>query len=250
MKMEALIFNIQRFSLHDGGGIRTNVFFQGCNLKCAWCANPESLEPASDPLGKARRYSLDALAAELLKDKPFFDESGGGVTLTGGEPLLQSEFVLALCGALRAMGVHVCIETAANVPSDIIADAARKSDAVLIDLKHYDSEAHKRCCGADNAQIIKNIRLSIEINESTVVRIPVIPGFNNTPQDMLEFSGLLGRLAAKEVHLLPFHQFGANKYKALGRQYAFAGVPQLHDEDIEPLAAIIRAAGFKVQTGG
>ncbi len=250
MKMEALIFNIQRFSLHDGGGIRTNVFFQGCNLRCSWCANPESLEPAPDPLGKAKRYSLDTLVAELLKDKPFYDESGGGVTLTGGEPLLQHEFVFALCDALHAKDVHVNIETAANVSRDIFEIAARKSDAVLVDLKHYDPEAYKRGCGADGARIIENVKLALQTNAHTVVRVPIIPGFNNSERDIQNFAGLLGELGAKDVHLLPFHQLGENKYKELDMPYAYSGVKQLHDEDIEPLAAILRAAGFDVQVGG
>ena len=246
--MEALIFNLQRFSLHDGDGIRTNVFFQGCNLRCEGCANPESIELA--PESKAQRYSLDGLMAQLLKDKPFYDESGGGVTLTGGEPLLQYAFVLALCDALHAADIRVNLETAANVSAGVFDSVSKKCDAVLIDLKHYDEAAYKRGCGADGAKIIANIGASLQNNARTIVRVPIIPGFNNTVEDMHGFSSLLGRLGAKEVHLLPFHQLGENKYKELGRKYAYTGVPQLHNEDIEPLAEILRADGFSVQIGG
>ncbi len=250
MNMEALIFNIQRFSLHDGGGIRTNVFFQGCNLRCAWCSNPESMELSPGAHSKAKRYTLEALMAQLIKDKPFYDESGGGVTLTGGEPLLQHEFVFALCGALHEKDIRVNIETAANVSAEVFEAAARKCDAVLADLKHYDPQAYEYGCAADGARIIENIGLALKANDNTIIRIPIIPGFNNSERDFREFYALLNRLGAKEVHLLPFHQLGENKYKELGRAYAYGGAAQLHDEDAEPLAAVLRAAGFNVQVGG
>ncbi len=249
--MEALIFNLQKFSLHDGSGIRTNVFFQGCNLRCKWCANPESMEIAHDLThGKAKRYTLCELMAELIKDKPFYDASGGGVTLTGGEPLLQYEFVLALCDALHAADIRVNLETAANVSPDIFRRVALKCDAILADLKHYDPSAHKRGCGVDNALTIENIRYALQAGVHTIIRIPIIPAFNNSARDMREFVRLLGNIGVREVHLLPFHQLGESKYNDLNIDYAYAGIPQLHSEDMEPLAEILRKNGLQVQIGG
>ena len=246
--MKARIFNIQRFSLHDGAGIRTNVFFQGCNLRCAWCANPESQAVLDAP--GTREYDVEALALELIKDKPFFDKSGGGVTLTGGEPLLQAEFVVALSGRLHELGVRVAVETAACVPPEAFQMAAASLDLIHIDLKHYDDQTHRRGTGVGLKQILENIRAALSSGVPTILRIPVIPGFNDAEADAHGFASLLTALGAGEVHLLPFHQMGESKYEKLGMAYAFAGIKQLHEEDLEGFAAVLAAAGLKVQIGG
>ena len=251
--MKALIFNIQRFSLHDGNGIRTTVFFKGCNLRCKWCANPESLSTEPEMMENAeigRYYTLDELMSELLKDKAFYDKSGGGVTLSGGEPLLQAEFVCALCDALHDNGISVGIETAANVPLNVFADVLSKIDFALIDLKHHDSDQYKEGTGVGNMLILENIRYALTQRTPVTLRIPVIPGYNDSIEDAHMFAKLLGELGAKEVHVLPFHQLGDNKYKKLGLPYDYAGVPQLHDEDLEAFAGTLSSSGLKVQIGG
>lgn len=246
--MKACIFNIQRFSLHDGAGIRTNVFFQGCNLRCAWCANPESQAVADAP--GAKEWGVEALADELIKDKPFFDKSGGGVTLTGGEPLLQADFIVSLCGRLHELGVRVAVETAACVTPDAFRRAVAALDLIHIDLKHYDEDAHRRSTGVGLKLILENIRIALASGVPTVLRIPVIPGFNDSEADARGFARLLKELGAGEVHLLPFHQMGESKYEKLGMAYAFAGKKQLHEEDIAVFEAILLEAGLKVQIGG
>ncbi len=245
--MKARIFNIQRFSLHDGAGIRTNVFFQGCNLRCAWCANPESQAVAD---AGAKEWGVEELADELVKDKPFFDKSGGGVTLTGGEPLLQADFVVALCERLHELGVRVAVETAACVPPDAFYRAAQALDLIHIDLKHYDEAAHKRGTDAKLERILDNIRIALASGVPTVLRIPVIPGFNDSEEDARGFAQLLTALGALEVHLLPFHQMGESKYEKLGMAYGFAGKKQLHEEDLDAFEAILTEAGLNVQIGG
>lgn len=245
---KGLIFNIQRFSLHDGAGIRTNVFFQGCNLRCGWCANPES--QAMNPASGAREYGVAELAAELVKDKPFFDRSGGGVTLTGGEPLLQAEFLQALADALHALGVRVALETAACVPAGIFQSVIPKLDLIHIDLKHYDDGAHRRGTGVGLSQILGNIRFALASGVPTVLRVPVIPGFNDSQEDWRGFATLLTELGVREVQILPFHQMGESKYEKLGMAYAFAGRKQLHEEDLEPFQEVLRGAGLIVQIGG
>ena len=246
--MKARIFNIQRFSLHDGAGIRTNVFFQGCNLRCAWCANPESQAVVDAP--GAKEWGVEELADELVKDKPFFEKSGGGVTLTGGEPLLQADFLVALCKRLHELGVRVAVETAACVPPDAFYRAVQALDLIHIDLKHYDEAAHKRGTGVSLERILDNIRIALASGVPTVLRIPVIPGFNDSETDARGFAGLLTALGALEVHLLPFHQMGESKYEKLGMDYAFAGKKQLHEEDLAAFAAIMTEAGLNVQIGG
>ncbi len=251
--MKAIIFNIQKFSLHDGPGIRTTIFFKGCNLRCKWCANPESMSALPEPMNGSiagREYTLEEIMAEVFTDKPFFEKSGGGVTLSGGEPLLQAEFVCALCDCLHEHGITAGIETAANVPGEIFKKVLKKCDFMKIDLKHWDSQKFKSGTGADNTRILGNLKYALTQSLPVIVCIPVIPGFNNSPADARAFAALLTQIGAAEVHVLPFHQLGENKYTKLGKTYAYTGVPQLHDEDITEFAELLASAGLRVQIGG
>ncbi len=246
----ALVFNIQKFSIHDGAGIRTDVFFQGCNLRCKWCSNPESQPMESLPGETTRAYTVDELVAELVKDKPFYDTSGGGVTLTGGEALLQPEFVLALTDALHKEGINVAIETAACVPEDVFLRVLERVDFAYIDLKHYNDTKHRAGTGVGNALILKNIAAATKSKTPVVIRIPVIPGFNNSANDYQGFADTLVNLGANQVQLLPFHQLGESKYDRFNLPYAFDGVAQMHDEDVSEFAEVLRRAGLDVQIGG
>lgn len=251
--MKALLFNIQKFSLHDGPGIRTTLFFKGCNLRCKWCANPESMSAQPEPMNGSsagRYYTLDEVMTEIMKDKPFYDKSGGGVTLSGGEPLLQPEFVCALSDRLHDAGITVGIESAANVPAEVFKKVLDKCDFAKIDCKHWDSNKYLSGTGADHKQTLRNLRYALGKGLSVIVCIPVIPGFNNAAADAHAYSALLAEYGAKEVHILPFHQLGENKYTQLGKTYPYAGVPQLHDEDVREFADIIASAGLQVQIGG
>jgi pyruvate formate lyase activating enzyme len=248
--LTATIFNLQKFSIHDGAGIRTDVFFQGCNLRCGWCSNPESQPMQPCPGEKAREYKVEELVQELLKDKPFYEESGGGVTLTGGEALLQPEFVIALAEALHREGIHVAIETAACVPEDVFLRVLAAVDFAYIDLKHYDDAKHREGTGVGNALIRENIAAALKSDTPVVIRIPVIPGYNDSPQDYEGFSRLLSGLGAKQVQLLPFHQLGESKYHRLNLSYALDGVRQLRDGDLAAFAETLEQDGFSVQIGG
>lgn len=246
--MKALLFNIQKFCIHDGKGIRTTLFFKGCNLKCKWCSNPESQSLKPDDAG--RYYTIEEIMETVLKDKPFYDESGGGVTLSGGEPLLQYEFVCALCDKLHETGITVGIETAADVPEHVFSDVLNKCDFAHIDIKHWDKEKHRQGTGVSNHQILNNIRYALSTDKQIILRIPVIPKYNDSPSDAREFAGLLNELGAKSVQLLPFHQLGEKKYKSLNMHYAYSGVSQLHDEDLSNFAEVLTSASIKVQIGG
>lgn len=296
--MEGYIFNIQKFSLHDGPGIRTTVFFKGCNLHCAWCANPESQQlcpqttldvqkcsgcmacvaacssgarlaaqdfPIVDfskctgcgacvricPLQaiglEGRRVSVQDVLQEALKDKPFYDQSGGGVSFSGGEVLLQQEFATALARELHAQGVHVAIETAAAVPENQFQRFLKEIDYVFMDLKHYDDARHREGTGIGNAKIIANLRSLIASGLDYTVRIPVIPDYNGSIADAHGFAALLRELGAVHVQLLPFHQLGERKYQLLRRDYAYAGKAQLHREDLQSYRDAFMQYGIEAQ---
>lgn len=251
--MKALLFNIQKFSLHDGAGIRTTVFFKGCNLRCIWCANPESQSPAPEPLGDGiagRYYTLEEVLGEAIKDKPFYEQSGGGVTLSGGEPLMQADFAVALAKALHASNINTGIETALHADWDICRRVLSNMDFANIDLKHWNSEKHRAGTGVGNEKIISNLRAALHEGPPITVRIPVIPGYNDAHDDMRAFGTLLSGLHATDVHLLPFHQLGEGKYESMRKEYAFRGVPSLHEEDLSAHAKTLRAYGLHVQIGG
>lgn len=151
------IFDIQKFCLHDGDGIRTNVFFSGCNLRCLWCANPESRPSSHSGENNARKMTVGEVVGEVLKDKAFYDKSGGGVTLTGGEVFLQLGFAEKLCTALRKEKIHIALETAGCVPQRDFAALCDLADFVFIDCKHYDEAKHVAGTGVSNAPILRNI---------------------------------------------------------------------------------------------
>lgn len=252
-ELKALIFNIQKFSLHDGFGIRSTVFFKGCNLRCPWCSNPESQSCLPETMGGAkvgRYYSLREVLDEVLKDKAFYERSGGGVTLSGGEPLLQKDFVCALCRALRDEGVSTAIETAACVPPETFKAVFDCLEFAQVDIKHYNKEKHKAVTGISNELAIENLRWALRQDKRVIPRIPVIPGFNDSLGDAEGFKALLNELGATEVQILPFHQLGESKYDKLGKAYKYKGIDQLHDEDLLLYAETLGSAGLKVQIGG
>lgn len=233
--MEANICNIQKFSLHDGPGIRTVVFFKGCPLRCRWCANPESQERA---LGtgqdlSGRRASLQEVLDVCLQDKPFYEESGGGVTLSGGEALLWPDFALALLQALHREGVHTALETTGFAEPQVFQSVAAETDFFLYDMKHWDAVRHREGTGADNSLILQNLRWAIAAGKEVLPRIPVIPGYNDSLPDAKGFCRRLREAGAERAQLLPFHQMGERKYALLGRDYAYEDVPALHPEELE-----------------
>ena len=284
MGEKCLIFNLQKFSLHDGPGIRTVVFLKGCPLRCAWCANPESQSPDMQilwdggqclrcggcaracPRGAAalgaegvridptacvgcgacvRQCPARALSCEgswnsaeevlrvCMQDQPFYEESGGGVTLSGGEPLMHPDFCAALLGALRERKVHTAIETTGYAPAADFDRAAALADLLLFDVKHWDEARHVAGTGVSNRAILDNLRRAAASGSEVLPRIPVIPGYNDAPADADGFRRLLREAGLSRVQLLPFHQFGEKKYALLGRAYAYSGADALHEEDLE-----------------
>ena len=209
--MKGRIFRISRFTLNDGDGIRSTVFFSGCPLRCRWCHNPEGLDPAG-----GYETDVDDIVSEVRKDMSFYASSGGGVTLSGGEPTLQHEFCAELLRRLKEEGINTAVETSGCVSQKHFAEALRCADCVLFDFKHFDADKLKEFTGADAKVILGNLEHLAAIGKSTILRCPIIPGVNDTEEHVRAIAELAKRLPnVREVHLLPYHDFGCSKYEEL-----------------------------------
>ena len=250
-KMTGFLFNIQKFSLHDGPGIRTVVFFKGCPLRCKWCSNPESQYAEPCMMGEgdnktpdSRPYSIEETLEICLQDRPFYEESGGGITLSGGEAFTQVEFAACLLKALKKEGIHTALDTSGYAPAAVFDEIAVLSDLLLFDIKHFDKNRHEEGTGVPNGLIIENLKNALSRKIQVLPRMPVIPGYNNSKEDALGFASLFNSLGITRVQLLPFHQFGERKYDLLDIPYAMRGIPQLYKDDLEEFRQIIVQAGI------
>lgn len=294
------VFDIQRFSLHDGPGIRTIVFLKGCPLSCKWCSNPESQHtkpvimykqedclhcgrcitvckrgaispenkgfinrdicsgcgecvnacPSGALVIKGRVMTIQQVVKELKKDSTTYRRSGGGITLSGGEPLVQHSFASELLKACKAQGWNTAMETTGIGTEEAIETVIPYVDTVLLDIKHMDGEQHRKFTGAGNELVIKNAPRICQI-ASTVIRVPVVPGFNFSPQAILaiaEFAKTL--MGIRTIHLLPYHSFGENKYGLMGQDYELKEVKPLKPEDLEECKKIVEGLGFQCIIGG
>lgn len=252
------IFNTQRFSIHDGPGIRTIVFFKGCFMRCAWCCNPESQSFAIQTMtenGKEKIVGRDVTVAEVLPevlaDEPYYRRSGGGVTLSGGEILGQPEFARDLLRACKEHGLHTAVESTANAPFEQIEKILPYLDLYLLDIKHMDGAKHKEYTGASNELILQNAKLLSERDVELVVRTPVIPGFNDDAADIRAISKFAASLnGVREHHLLPYHRLGQDKYDGLGRNYALKEILPPSKERMEYLLSVAEESGLRCQIGG
>jgi len=295
--MQANIAQIQRYSVGDGPGIRTTVFFKGCNLRCPWCHNPETI--AARPVlmfheqlcrlcgqcaavcdmhtlgdgthlfdrakctgcgrcaemcpGEALslcggQHGIDELMRTLLEDRDFYVASDGGITLSGGEPLLQADACAGLAGLCRAEGLHVLLDTAGNVEWAAFEKVLSRVDMCYFDLKSG-SQAGYDAVGGSLTRTLENLRRTAELVE-TVVRIPVIPGFNDSCDEARQMAGLLKQTSVCRVELLPFHRLGSGKYDALGKPYAYAERESMTPTALGPLLEIFGSKGFDARVGG
>ncbi len=301
-ELQGTIFNIQRYSIHDGDGIRTIVFFKGCPLRCRWCSNPESQMRCSElmfskgkcvqcescvracPLGLIRldesataiedlsqcdkcgecvlhcpihgikfsgeQVTASQLIKEITKDEIFFFTSGGGVTISGGEPLYQPQFLFSLLAACQSRGIDTAIETCGAADEEIFTKVVDMADHILMDLKHVDDSKHIAWTGGSCQKPLANWKALAGSGKDSVCRVPVIPGFNDTVGEISDMARFAGSIGVKKVHLLAYHNFGQGKYDGLNRKYPMAGAQKIPEETMERFKEEMQNYVPFVQIGG
>jgi pyruvate formate lyase activating enzyme len=297
------VFDVQRFSVHDGPGIRTTIFFKGCQLRCAWCCNPESFSKnlqlgyfidkcigcgkciaicPNDSIkiqngvktfkkeacercknkpcvlecnANALRIfgwdvSVDELMPIIAKDEKFYANSGGGVTVSGGEPLMQSEFIRDLFMECKMQGYHTAIETNCSCNWEDFERVKDYTDLFLCDIKHLDNEKLRKYTGGNAFKVMDNIKSLCKATNDIIIRVPVIPDFNDDIKTIASICEILHRLGISIIHLLPYHALGRNKYEKLFLKYTLMGMQPPCAEKMDELKNICSKFGLKVQIGG
>lgn len=252
--LTAPISDIQRFSTGDGGGIRSTVFFKGCTLRCAWCHNPETISaelqtlvyPSRTAVSGGRKSVAEVLSV-LLEDEEFYRESGGGVTLSGGEPMLYPDFCAALCVKLKEKNIHVIIDTAGCVDYENFAKVLPFADEFYYDLKCADGTDYLRFTGGSFDLVRDNLYGLVSGGADVTVGVPLIPGVNASPEYCERLAEIIALCGVKKVRLLPFHRLGAPKYAALGMEYSFADVKPLPPECVAFLSQVFTSRGLSVK---
>ena len=307
--MKGIITNIQRYSIHDGPGIRTVVFFKGCPLRCVWCCNPEtqSFQPELEFIkslcaqcGKCievcqpkainfnlncqedekidrkrctvcgecvracpsealrmvgEKVGVEEVIKEILKDKNFYLRSGGGITLSGGEPLSQPEFAYALLKKCHGHNIHTAVETCGAAPREIFERILPETDLFLFDIKHIDCTQHEGLTGISNKILLNNLKWLRSKSAQVILRLPLIPGLNTDEQNIRAVAQLAKDLLVSEIHLMPFHQMGKDKYRHLGRKYTLTGQKDMRLEEggrkeLHHAEEILTENNIKVCIGG
>ena len=246
------ISRIQYFSIGDGDGIRTTVFMQGCNLRCAWCHNPETqpLDTVTLNYSNDNRVlsgediTADELFKRILKDEVFYIESGGGVTFSGGEPLLQADFLSVVAKMCKDRGINVLFDTAGCVPYQCFERVAPYTDTFYFDVKEVTKEdCEKYRCG-DPGLVLDNLkRLCLKSN--VVVRVPVIPGHNHSKEKIEQIARIVADAHPLRVDLLPFHRLGSGKYRAMNKEYDYFNTEPLKKSDLEQYVCVFEDLGMK-----
>ncbi|MDP4290367.1 MAG: glycyl-radical enzyme activating protein [Bacteroidota bacterium] len=265
--MKGLIFDIRHYAVHDGPGIRTTVFLKGCPLACRWCHNPESRGTSSEPIVTKRRIGdkvfdenemvgvrmtpLEVIM-EAEKSRLFFDESGGGITFSGGEPLMQSGFLYETLKLCREREMHSAVDTCGLASSDNIQKIAELTDLFLFDIKLMDDQKHIKYTGVSNQVILNNLHLLASMGKKIWLRMPVIPGINDTPDDIRKLMNLLIELypKVKNLNLLPYHAAAKSKYDRLGLDSSDYVFNQPTPEVMESLKLKLSQTGYAVKIGG
>jgi len=260
--MKSVIFDIKHYALHDGPGIRQTIFFKGCPLKCWWCHNPESQNPDIESYIKnnvidnvsienkiiiGKYYTVNDVIKEIEKDIIFFDESGGGVTFSGGEPLLYIDFLKPILSYCKKNNIHTAIDTCGYISKEKLLSVMDNIDLFLYDIKFIDNEKHIKYTGVTNEIILDNFRLLSEKNKNIIVRLPLIPDINSNDTDLKLLINFLKQFNnIKKIDILPYHNISENKYKRLNLQYKLPDVKEFSSDEVEEIKNNLIKAGFDV----
>ncbi len=300
---EALIFDIKRYSINDGPGIRITIFFKGCPLRCMWCHNPESISAKVEKMynpskcigakscievcpenaltltpegivtdynlcklcGKCaeacptkaiemsgRKESLEVLLIEIEKERIVIEQSGGGVTFSGGEPLFYHDFLTVLMDSCRKMGFHRALDTSGYCKTDIIMEVAKRTDLFLYDLKIFDKEKHKRFTGVDNEIILHNLKELSRTGAEINIRIPFIGGINTDIENLEKTAEFISQLDGKkkQINILPYHEIAVHKYKKLGKKYDSLNMREPNKEEIQMAQSVFAKWDLEAIIGG
>ena len=300
--MKGVVFNIQKFSIQDGPGIRTTVFMKGCPLSCPWCSNPEGMRPEPELITNDRKcigcmkcaescpvnaisfdngkrllnwdicnnclectkvcpsHALEAIGQEMTldevfdtvaQDAAFYRNSGGGITISGGEAMLQWEFVLELFKKSKDAGFHTVLDTTAHCKWDHLEKVLEYVDLILFDIKHMDPEKHKEKTGISNELILENLENAAK-KSKIWLRIPLVPGYNDSEENLKQVAELASRIKAAKVSILPYHEYGKEKYSRLGREYTCDEAAILDEEHVivQRSKALLKSYGLDVAVGG
>lgn len=260
LKTKGRIFDIQRYSIHDGIGIRTIVFLKGCVLRCRWCCNPESQEYDIQTMivdGKPKVIGRDVTVAEVMeiveKDRDYYRRSGGGLTLSGGESLCQPVFAKALLAEAKSRGINTAMESMGCAPYEVIDEILPYLDTYLMDIKHTNPAKHKEFTGRSNELMLENARkIAASHKTNLVIRVPVIPTFNDTPEEIAGIAQFADKLpGVKKIHLLPYHRLGQDKYEGLSREYQMKDILPPEDEQMQMLKKVVEnVSRLECQIGG
>jgi len=280
---KGMVFDIQRFSLHDGPGIRTVLFLKGCSLQCRWCSNPESQLPRPEVMYTklncvncgncisvcpsnslvptsagirinyetcracglcveacntdalklyGKEYTVEEVVLSLLKDRLYYESSGGGVTISGGEPLCQDDFIAEVLKKLKNLRIHTAVETAGSVDWQSFEKIVDYTDLFLYDIKHLQVTEHKKGTGKDNTVIISNLNKIFELEKKVIIRLPLIPEYNMGQEHISDLVRFLKGKKIDAVHLLPYHRLGIGKYEKLGKKYELSNLNPPTTEEI------------------
>ena len=248
LQTKGRIFDIQRYSIHDGHGIRTIVFLKGCVLRCRWCCNPESQEykiqtmmVQGKPKTIGRDVTVEEVVQEVEKDRAYYRRSGGGLTLSGGESLCQPEFARDLLRAAKEAGITTAMESMACAKWEVIESILPYLDQYLMDIKHINPEKHKEFTGRSNELMLENARKVAASGMTELsIRVPVIPTFNDTPEEIRDIAWFADKLpSVKRIHLLLYHRLGQDKYEGLGREYLMKDILPPTNEHMEMLKRVV-----------
>jgi len=273
-----IIFDFKRYTLHDGPGIRAAVHLKGCPLSCWWCHNPESQSPlpqtlfrgerciscgrcgASEDTGSCpsgakelcgKKITVNDLMALILKERIFFEQSGGGVTLSGGEPLLQPDFVIALLKECRRFEIHTAVDTCGFVSRSVLMEILPLTDLFLYDIKHMDNEKHLKYTGVDNETILSNLKTLGNAGALIYARMPFIPEINTDEKNLHSTGAFLRSVGGVvKVNLLPYHNAAEEKHRRWNSEYRLKGLNAPSEELLKDRAAILESYGLKIEVGG